>query len=125
MKEYMLLIRNVGDAKAGLSPDEHHNFVKACEKYISELQDKQQLIAAQPIVREGFVISKSSNEWTEIAINTQSEIQVGYYHILAKDMDEAVAIAKRNPEFEYVNTASIEVRPIKTKEQSTQFVYPK
>lgn len=125
MKEYMLLIRNVGDAKAGLSPNEHYNFVKACESYISELKNKQQLIAAQPLAREGFVIGKSNADWKEVSINTQEEVQVGYYHILAKDMDEAVDIAKLNPEFEYVNTASIEVRPIKTMEQSTQFIYPK
>ncbi|TWI94540.1 hypothetical protein JN11_04650 [Mucilaginibacter frigoritolerans] len=40
-------------------------------------------------------------------------------------MDEAVAIAKSNPEFEYVVSATIEVRPIKVKEEQTNFVYPK
>ena len=52
-------------------------------------------------------------------------MQVGYYHILANDIDEAVAMAKENPEFEYVLSASIEVRPIKMKEEKTDFVYPK
>jgi len=51
-------------------------------------------------------------------------VQVGYYHILAGDLDEAITIAKENPEFEYVPSASIEVRPIKTKEAETGFVYP-
>ena len=40
-------------------------------------------------------------------------------------MNEAIAIAKENPEFEYVPTATIEVRPIKMKEEATKFVYPK
>lgn len=40
-------------------------------------------------------------------------------------MDEAIAIAEGNPEFEYGTTARIEVRPIKMKEESTGFVYPK
>lgn len=39
-------------------------------------------------------------------------------------MSEAIEIAKRNPEFEYGTTARIEVRPIKTKEESTDYVYP-
>jgi hypothetical protein len=39
-------------------------------------------------------------------------------------MQEAINIAKENPEFEYVPSASIEVRPIKTKESETGFVYP-
>jgi hypothetical protein len=50
---------------------------------------------------------------------------VGYYHILAEDLEEAIAIAKKNPEFAYSTTARIEVRPIKTKEVITGYVYPK
>jgi hypothetical protein len=53
------------------------------------------------------------------------EVQVGYYHIRANDMDDAVAIAKNNPEFEYVPSASIEVTAVKVKEEATDFVYPK
>jgi len=34
-------------------------------------------------------------------------------------------MAKENPEFEYVPSASIEIRPVKTKEDQTKFVYPK
>ncbi len=49
---------------------------------------------------------------------------LGYYHILAENMSEAVEIAKGNPEFAYGTTARIEVRPIKTKEESTNYVYP-
>ena len=50
---------------------------------------------------------------------------VGYYHILAKDIDDAIEIAKGNPEFEYGVKARIEVRPIKVKEETTGFTYPK
>jgi hypothetical protein len=50
---------------------------------------------------------------------------VGYYHILAEDLNHAIALAKGNPEFEYGTTARIEVRPVKMKEESTDFVYPK
>jgi hypothetical protein len=39
-------------------------------------------------------------------------------------MNEAVEIAKHNPEFVFSATARIEVRPIKTKETTTGFVYP-
>lgn len=40
-------------------------------------------------------------------------------------MEEAIAIAKANPEFAYSKTAKIEVRPIKMREESTRFEYPK
>jgi len=121
----MLLIRNEGEAKAALTPDKHLEFVKQCEVYIGKLKVQNKLIAAQPLVREGVIITGSGNEWKETPCNPNREIQVGYYHILANDIDEAIAIAKDNPEFEYVPTASIEVRPIKMKEEKTNFVYPK
>jgi hypothetical protein len=125
MKEYMLYIKNDGDAKSALSNEEHLTFVKKCEVYIGKLKSEQKLIAAQPIVREGFVVSQSNGAWTINPINPTKEVQVGYYHILANDISEAIEIVKANPEFEYVASASIEVRPIKTKEVQTNFVYPK
>ena len=124
MKEFMFYIRNAKDAKTALSADEHLAFVKQCEVYISKLKSENKLIAAQPIVREGVVLKKAVNGWTEKDIISDSETQVGYYHILAESMDEAISIAKDNPEFQYVPSASIEVRPVKTRETETGFVYP-
>src|SRR5580765_6386151 len=122
MKEFMFYIRNAGDAKAALSEDEHLAFVKKCEVYIGRLKAEEKLIAAQPIIREGFVISRSGDDWAKTPVDPAKEVQVGYYHIRANDIDEAIEIAKANPEFEYVPSASIEVRPVKTKEDKTNFV---
>ena len=124
MKEFMLYIRNEKDAKKTLSDAAHLSFIKDCEVYIGVLKSKNQLIAAQPIVREGIVLKKDKGGWEERDISNDREIQVGYYHIIANDMEEALQIAKDNPEFLYVPSASIEVRPIKTKELETGFVYP-
>jgi len=125
MKEYMLYIRNAGDAKAALTADEHLAFIKKCEVYIGRLKAADKLIGAQPIVREGFIVSKNAGGWTITEVDPNKEVQVGYYHIRAKDMEEAIAMAKDNPEFEFVPSASIEVRPIKIKEETTGFTYPK
>jgi hypothetical protein len=124
MKEFMLLIRNKGDAKKALLAEEHIAFIKQCEVYIRVLKSQNKLIAAQPLVWEGFVISKTDNGWNEKILLADNEVQVGYYHILAEDINDAISIAKDNPEFKYVPSASIEVRPIKTKEKETAFVYP-
>ena len=124
MKEFMLYIRNAKDAKLSLTPEQHLAFIKQCEVYISRLKSENKLIAAQPIVREGVVIKKSADSWIEKDIAADSETQVGYYHILATDIQDAIQIAKDNPEFEYVPSATIEVRPIKTQEVETGFVYP-
>ncbi len=120
----MLYIRNAGDAKTALTEEQHLQFVKKCEIYIGRLKAKGKLIAAQPIVREGCTISKKEHSWVSVPIDPAKEVQVGYYHLAVKDMDEAIAIAKDNPEFEFVPSASIEVRPVKMKEEQTDFVYP-
>ncbi|HEY6951938.1 MAG TPA: hypothetical protein VI758_05995 [Bacteroidota bacterium] len=124
MKEFMLLILNQGDEKSAMSPDKHEEFVRACEIYIGSLKNDGKLIAAQPLVREGSIISGSKAGWNVTPFDPKKEIQVGYYHILAEDLKDAVAIAKGNPEFEYSKTARIEVRPVKTAEKTTGFVYP-
>ena len=124
MKEFMLLIRNEGDGKAALSPQQQQDFLKACQVYIEDLMKKGNLKSAQPLVREGKMVSGTPGAFKDGAYNETKEIIVGYYHILAKDLDEAIAIAKRNPEFAFIKGAKIEVRPIKMIEQATGFEYP-
>jgi hypothetical protein len=125
MKEFMLLIRNEIDHQASWPPEQHQQFLKKCEDYIGKLTKEGKLKSAQPLVREGKIISGSKGAWKAGLFNETKEVIVGYYHILAEDMNEAIAIAKENPEFEYGKTARIEVRPIKMKEESTDYVYPK
>jgi hypothetical protein len=125
MKEFMFYIRNEKDAKETLTENQHITFIRGCEVYIEKLKRENKLIAAQPLVREGLIIKKENNGWAEKNISGDLTIQVGYYHILAEDFEEAVRIAKENPEFAFVPSASIEVRPVKTKETETGFIYPK
>ncbi len=125
MPEFMLLIRNQADHQASWPPERHLAFVKQCEIYIGDLKNQGKLIAAQPLIKEGRTISGSAGKWSEAPLDPRGLIQVGYYHIVARDADEAVAIAKRNPEFEFSATAEVEVRMIKGSEAQTGFVYPR
>jgi hypothetical protein len=123
-KEFMLLIRNRPGHQASWTPAQHSDFLKKCEAYIGDLKKEGKLIAAQPLLRDGIIISGKKGTLKDAPLNDH-DIQVGYYHILAADLDEAVAIAKRNPEFEFSATAKIEVRPVKMKEENTGFAYPR
>jgi hypothetical protein len=120
----MLRVLNRGNHQKDWSPEQHVEFVKKCEMYIGKLKDAGKLIAAQPLAKQGVIISAHGKEWKSDKLNTAQEIQVGYYHIRAEHMNDAVSIAKDNPEFEYGTTARIEVRPITEEEESTGFVYP-
>lgn len=124
MKEFMFLIRNRMNHQDSWSPEYFDKFIKACEVYIGEIKNAGKLISAQPLIREGVIISGKTGNLKESPFNETEEVQVGYYHILAEDLDEAVEIARHNPEFAFSVTARIEVRPVMTKERTTGFVYP-
>ena len=74
-QEFMLYIRNAGDAKAALTAEEHAAFIKQCEVYINRLKAENKLVAAQPIVREGFVISKKKSMYV-LAIRNKYLLQM-------------------------------------------------
>ncbi|HTX88413.1 MAG TPA: YciI family protein [Bacteroidales bacterium] len=124
MKEFMLLIRNRMDHQADWSEEKHRQFLKKCEVYIERLKNEGKLISAQPLVREGKILSGTAGALKEMPFNETHEVQVGYYHILAGDIEEATEIARQNPEFEFSTTARIEVRPVKTRESETGYRYP-
>ena len=125
MPEFMLSVLNQADHQARWTPERRLAFVKQCELYINALKRDGQLIAAQPLQREGRVLTGSPGSWREVALERAGKVQVGYYYLLARDMEEAVALAKQNPEFEHSSTAEVEIRMIKSEEASTGFVYPK
>lgn len=125
MKEFMLLIRNTSDFKSSLSPEQQKQFLKDCMVYIENLKKNGNLFGAQPLVREGKMICGEPGAWKDGPYNETKEIILGYYHIRANNMEEAINIAKGNPEFAYGRNAKIEVRPIKMVEESTSYEYPK
>jgi hypothetical protein len=122
--EFMLLVRNRHDRFASFSSEKNDEFLDACKVYVEMLKKDGKLKAAQPLVREGRMISGSKGNWQDGPFAEGDEVIVGYYHVLATDLAEAIEIARGNPEFAYTSTARVEVRPIKTVEQSNQFVYP-
>src|SRR5258705_10388097 len=107
MKEFMLLIRNEIDHQAKWPQEKHQQFLKACERCIEKLKKNENLKIAQPLVREGAMISGSKDTWKSGPFVENKEVIVGYYHILANDINEAVEIAKQNPEFEFSTTARL------------------
>lgn len=112
----MLSLRGRKDAKIELSVNDHLSFIQASERYFENLISQGKLIMAQPIIKEGTVVKRSSKGWIRRQLGELQKIQIGYYVIWARDLDEAVEIAKENPEFNYIESTAIEVRPLKAKE---------
>ena len=124
MHEFMLLVRNEIGYQSDWPEHQRLEFLSRCQTYIDELTREGRLKAAQPLVMEGTVVAGPKGIWHELPFGAKREVVVGYYHVLAKDMEDAVALARRNPEFSYGTTARVEVRPLRLKEEATGFTYP-
>jgi hypothetical protein len=121
----MFRVLNDATAQSDWPQERHLEFVQKCEVYIKGLQTRNQLVGAQPLARQGVIVSRSGAGWTEQPLQSTGEIQVGYYVIRAPNLGEAVQIAKANPEFEYGTSARVEVRPLTDEEDISGYAYPK
>ena len=70
------------------------------------------LKGAQPLEMDGAVIHGNKSVFKDGPFNESKEVIVGYFHIMAKNLEEAIEIAKANPMFDDAE-GTIEVRPIK------------
>jgi len=112
MPEFMLFIKTEGDQLELLSPEQQQAHVQKIGAYIRGLMESGKLKGAQPLETKGAIIHGNKGSFKDGPFNESKEIIVGYFHILAENMKEAIEIAKANPMFEDVK-GSIEVRPIK------------
>jgi hypothetical protein len=113
MKEFMLLIRTEGDHLATLPEGQQKKHIQQVMVYMEDLMKTGKLKSAQPLEQEGVLISGTKGKLKDGPFNETKEVIAGYFLIQAKDMNEAVQIAKKNPVFESATNARIEVRPIK------------
>lgn len=124
MTEFMFFIRKKSNSEDSLPAVKFEEFLRACESYIQNLKQQGVLLSAKPMDWTGKIISGKDNSWKETNYNDSGDVIGGYYHILANDLDEAVEIAKANPEFAYNSDTRIEIRPLNSEEAETGFVYP-
>jgi len=115
MKEFMLLIRTEGDYCAAMAPEDYQKHIQKVAGYINKLMQDGKLKGAQPLDMEGTMIHGNNGIFKDGPYIESKELIIGYFHILAKDLDEAREIAKANPVFEETE-ARIEIRAIKHEE---------
>ncbi|OJJ23422.1 hypothetical protein BKI52_03415 [marine bacterium AO1-C] len=111
MKEFMVFIKNEGNPVAKLSPEQQQAHVQKVGAYIKELTNSGKMKAAQPLEMEGVVISQKDGKFIDGPFNETKEVIVGYYHILATSLEEAIKISKADPRFEDGDWR-LEIRPV-------------
>lgn len=112
MKEFLLLIRSEEKPKAHLSPEQLQQHIEKVGSFIKRLTEEGRMKSAQPLEMEGRMLSYKDGKIMDGPYNETKEIISGYYHLLANDLDEAIAITKKDPRFEE-GIWRVEVRPIK------------
>ena len=112
MKEFLLIIRTNGCVWTDLSPEELQNHMENGGAYIGNLIKSGILKGANPIEKSGSrIVTESNGTLKDGPFNESKEIVAGFFHITAKDINEAVKIAKENPIFDDIST-KIEVHPM-------------
>lgn len=112
MREFMLFIRSEENPKADLSPEQLQQHIEKVGSFIKRLVEEGKMKSAQPLEMEGRMLSYKNGKIVDGPYNETKEVISGYYHLLAKDLEEAIEITKGDPRFEE-GIWRIEIRPIK------------
>jgi hypothetical protein len=112
MNEFLLLIHTEGDYCATMAPEQYQNHIHKVSQYIERLTKNGKLLGAQPLQLAGSMVYGNKGVFKDGPYIESKEVIIGYYHILATDLNEAREIAKGNPVFEDA-AARIEIRQIK------------
>ena len=112
MQEFMIFIKTRGDHLEGLSPEQQQAHVQKIGQYIGGLMESGKLKGAQPLDMNGAIIHGNKGVFKDGPFNESKEVIVGYFHIVAENLDEAIQIAKANPMWDDAE-GTIEVRPVK------------
>ena len=76
--------------------------------WIEKLNAAGQYVSGEPLVPGGKLVSgKNGNSITDGPYTEGKEVVGGFFIINAKDIDEAAAIAKDYPDFEYGGTVQV------------------
>jgi len=108
--EYLLLISGT-DWYSRLSPEQLQTAMEHFNGWFDRLGATGKLKAAQPLAREGAVVTKG-RVIADGPFPESKEAIGGYFLLQVDDIDEAIALAKTFPGLEY--GTQIDVRPVST-----------
>lgn len=112
MKDFLLILRTEGSVWTDLSPQQLQKHMENGTAYIGKLMKEGTIKSAQPLDSGGRIVTQANGIIKDGPFNESKEVIAGYFHIVAEDLDAAVAIAKANPIFNDIPTI-IEVHPMK------------
>ena len=106
MEKYMLIFHGQMD---GQSPELMQEQMAKWMAWIEKLSSTNQYLGGEPLLPGGKLV-KGNKTVTDGPYTEGNEVVGGYFIVSAKDMDEAVQIAKECPDLEY--GTSVQVREV-------------
>lgn len=104
---YLLLFRS-SDWSHGASESEMRQAMEKVNAWFEKLTASGKLVAAQPLMEEGVVISgKGGRTVTDGPFSEAKEVVGGFVLLSVDTMEEAVEIAKTNPMHDYSLTTEV------------------
>ena len=110
MEKFMLLFRGSDVYQPGQPPEALQALKQKMIDWLGNLSEKGLHIASEPLQPSGKQVTGTKKVVTDSPFGKAKEIVGGCTIVQAKDMDEAIDIAKGCPIL--ASNASIEVRPI-------------
>jgi hypothetical protein len=108
MEKYMLLFRG-GDV-SHLSPQQQEAQMGKWLQWVEKLTKQNRYVSGEPLLPEGKTVAGAKKTVTDGPFAESKELIGGFFIINAKDLDEAVTIAKDSPDFDL--GGSVEVREV-------------
>lgn len=106
MQEFLIILK--GDGMNHLSPNELQQIMADYKAWMTKLGDKY--LGGQRLEDAGALLTSKNEEiMTDGPFLESKEIIAGFFHIQAKDQEEANQIAKSSP---HLGLYALEVRPL-------------
>jgi hypothetical protein len=114
MEKFMLLFRGSDVYQPGQSPEAFQALKQKLLHWVGELSEKGLHVASEPLQPTGKQVNGAKKTVTDGPFGEARQVVGGCTIVQARDIDEAIEIAKGCPVLE--SNATIEVRPIQNVE---------
>lgn len=108
MEKYMFIF--IGGDVSHMSPEAQQAHMGKWFEWVKKLQDQKRYASGEALLPEGKLITGQKKTVTDGPFAESKEVVGGYFVVLAKDLNEAVEMAKECPD--YVLGGVVEVRPV-------------
>jgi hypothetical protein len=108
MEKYMFIF--FGGDPSQLSPEAQQAHMQKWFDWVQKLTNEKRYVGGEALMPGGKTISGQKRVVTDGPFTESKEVVGGYFVVLAKNLDEAVQMAKECPD--YVLNGTVEVREV-------------